>query len=402
MRSQAMYWKMTDNQKQSKSDIKKQRAALFRDVTSFKKTVRIPNLGNIGTWRVLDAGYKLSEAFNDYQIMEKCITRFLDIYPVDTLVDFGLRNPFKLIETFGQGSYYYNDQSGIVAMRPMELCSHEELKEIIEDPQKFFWEKALPRKYSNLSDKTLLDWQQVYDEDISKNKYSDHIHKLMQDTYYLPLIAPPRTNPPIVGIEMLFSVLRGIKGFSYDIKKDPVLVKTCIEKLNETTWNPVIKSLNMETSCPDIDYCFDASLMLLAQSVISPKQFEYLYFPYIKQMIELLISKNKNIRIVMEGNSLPFFDFFAEYPKGTVALNTENDDLVNIRRKYPQIALIGGMKTTTLALCSKEECIYYARRLIDDLGEGYIFSTDKFVFYAQDAKAENLKEVFRFVRNYNL
>ena len=55
-------------------DLRLYRAKLFRDASSLeRKPDRIPHMSFFVTWKILDAGYRLSEAMNDYEIMEKVV-----------------------------------------------------------------------------------------------------------------------------------------------------------------------------------------------------------------------------------------------------------------------------------------------------------------------------------------
>ncbi len=61
---------------------------------------------------------------------------------------------------------------------------------------------------------------------------------------------------------------------------------------------------------------------------------------------------------------------------------------------------MGGMTTDLLGNGTKQQCIDYAKKLIDELGDGFIFSTNKMVSFRNDCKRENLLAVTDFVRNY--
>ena len=60
------------------------------------------------------------------------------------------------------------------------------------------------------------------------------------------------------------------------------------------------------------------------------------------------------------------------------------------------------MKNSMLGNGTKQECLDYAKRLIDELGAdgGYLFSQDKMGSYRIDANPENLKAVCDFVLDY--
>jgi hypothetical protein len=58
------------------------------------------------------------------------------------------------------------------------------------------------------------------------------------------------------------------------------------------------------------------------------------------------------------------------------------------------------MSTDLLGYRTKEQCIDYAKKLINTLGDGYVFSQDKMISFRNDAKRENVIAVNDFVRSY--
>lgn len=81
-------------------------------------------------------------------------------------------------------------------------------------------------------------------------------------------------------------------------------------------------------------------------------------------------------------------------------IHLEQDDIFEFRKKLPNIGVAGGMPTTKLGGVSSEECVSYAKELIDTLGDGYVFCQNKMVSYRNDCTRENLLAVNEFVRNY--
>ena len=127
-------------------ELKQQRIRLFRDAAAFKKTERIPYLSAAVTWKILDAGYKISEAMTDFAVMERCVRHFLDKYPVDAVMDLGIRNQFNVTEAFGPGGYYYyTDET--VGIHDHAHCTVDTLEDYLDDPVKYIWERILPEKY---------------------------------------------------------------------------------------------------------------------------------------------------------------------------------------------------------------------------------------------------------------
>lgn len=87
-------------------ELQRSRVQLFRDAANFRPVERIPYLSSAVTWKVFDAGHTLDEALTDFGVMESCVRHFLDTYPVDAMLDIGIRNQFGVTEAFGSPGYY--------------------------------------------------------------------------------------------------------------------------------------------------------------------------------------------------------------------------------------------------------------------------------------------------------
>ena len=81
----------------------KYRLGLFRDAANFKKPERVPHFCNVVTWKIFDAGYDLTDAMSNFDVMRKCVDRFFATYPTDGVIDYGIRNQFNVTEAFGEG-----------------------------------------------------------------------------------------------------------------------------------------------------------------------------------------------------------------------------------------------------------------------------------------------------------
>ena len=148
-------------------ELKQHRIQLFRDCAAWRKPERVPFLANIVTWKIIDSGYKFSEALHDYDIMSKCVTNFLDKYNVDVLTDTGVRNPMRIPEAIGESYYYVNDEAEALGVHAYSLCEKQELAELAQDTDKFVWEKMLPRKFPNFQHLKKEDFQRALDEQLA-------------------------------------------------------------------------------------------------------------------------------------------------------------------------------------------------------------------------------------------
>jgi hypothetical protein len=200
-----------------------------------------------------------------------------------------------------------------------------------------------------------------------------------------------------VPFETLFNTLRGMKEVSLDVRKRKQEMKEAMDAMFEASW-PIV-----ERAVKDDDltgYMCSINVGFLAHSVLSVDQFGELYWPYVKRILDALIANNKALFIFGESHMLRLAEFFEDVPKGHILYHIEQDDIFAVRKRLPNLALAGGMPTELLGRGTKQECIDYARHLIDTLGDGFVMSQNKMMSFRKDATRENVIAVNDFARNY--
>lgn len=385
-------------------ELEKYRLKLIRDASSMQvKPERVPHVSFFVTWKILDSQYKLSEAMNDYSIMEKVVRQHQEKYGFDAIFEYGGRNAIRIPAALGGTSYIVNDEAGTVSYLDKALAEREELDELIADPKKFFWEKGMAKKYPCWADGTVKvnDVQKAVDEQMAFIKYHMGITKLMKDEYGVPLFTCPTNGFTYCGLDFLFNTIRGIRGLSLDMRKDPTKVEAAIDALNELYFNPGLEALR-KSAGPNPDYCFDYDITMLCHTILNPKQFERFLWPNLKAVLDLLAEKKLTVRLFFEGSSSRFWDYLKDYPKGIITMHPEQDDVFELRKQLPNCAILGGMPVSLLGNGTAKECVDYTKRLCDELGHdgGFILCQDKMVSFRNDAKPENVKAVCDFVREY--
>ena len=384
-------------------ELQKSRARLFRDTANFVKTDRIPHFANVVTWKVFDAGYTLDQAMTHFDVMEKTVTRFLDNYPVDAILDVGIRNQFNVTEAFGtEGYYYYTPE--VLGVRDHAHCTPDTLSDYMDDPIRYAWEVILPEKYGDAwAEKDRETWKKTFKEYIRYVFFILHMAGVMKK-YGLPSLAPnnPMSGTIIPGMEILMSDLLGIQQLSIAMRRCPEKLDDFIARWEKEKLDPVIeKTLNSEGPQTE-KYCFDASILMLAHNIMNKKQFERFYWPKFSELLGAYRDKKMNVRIFAEGTILSYADYFADFPRGALTFHLEQDDPFAFRAALPNAGIMGGMTTDLLSNGTEAECTAYAEKLCTELGGqgGYIFSENKMLSYRNDARRENLLAVCRFVSDY--
>ena len=379
-----------------------ERAGLFRDQSAFRATERIPHFASAVTWKIFDAGHTIDEAITDHELMEKCVRHFLDKYFVDGLIDTGIRNQFEVMKAFGSDGYYYYTPE-VVGVHDHHYCKVDELMEYLDDPVKYAWTKILPEKYGDEWGKKSLDtWKKTFKEYVSYTMFVIHMAGV-SGSYGIPVTAPnnPSKDPIDFGMEVLMANLLGMKELSLALRRNTDKIEEFVREFDRQHIDPVIaKALGKG---PNLKYCWDASTMMLVHNILSPAQFETLYYPSLKKLYDAYESKDMHVRVFAEGRVLGFKDYFNDYKKGTLTFHVEQDDPFEFRKEMPSVALMGGLSTVMLAEGSPEECVAQAKKLCDELGGGgLIVSENKMMSYRNDCNSENYLAVCNFLKDYRL
>ncbi|MPW26720.1 hypothetical protein GC105_13070 [Alkalibaculum sp. M08DMB] len=372
-----------------------ERLQLFRDTVQMKKTNKIPNVSNFWTWKILDSEYKLSEAMLDWDKMFKLVCDFQERYNFDAHMDLGTRNPIAMINPLGEHFYQIDDEKEIINVDDITIMNGDEYDELKTNPTKFYWTKALPRRYPNI---TIENLKKSMFEFGAFNNYSENISNIFREKYQSPLILDRRFIL-MFGFDMLFNFLRGMKELSSDLRRHKSEMLEVLDVMYEMSLAPTLKAAMLADTS---DIPFDTSSVILGHSILNVKQFEELYWPTFKKVFDNLAENGKTMYLFCESEMMRFYEFFQEVPKGCLAIHLEQDNIFDMRKKLPNICFVGGMTTDLLGNGTPDQCVNYAKRLIDELGQdgGYIFSQNKMMSFRNDCKRENLLAVNEVVRNY--
>jgi hypothetical protein len=380
-------------------DKMQERIQIIRDAVSFKKTARIPTISNYWTYMSLDAGHKLSEALYDYGMLHDDIIRFHKKYSFDAYHYLGARNPFRVTDAVDGNKYTIDDERGAFNIDDYEVMREDEYRLFAEDPFKFLWSVAVPRKCKALSRPGSFEAVQKavaeYDE---YNAFVGKTAVRMLEEFHVPQTAQGFFSAPF---EMCFNFLRGIKGLSIDMRRRPEELDIGLEAVAKFTNVWEASTAALQAPQPE-NAVFGGLTYLLGHSICSPKQFEKYFWPLLKHWADLCAKTGKKLLIFSEAQMLSFADFFQDLPKGAVCIQMEQDDVFEARKRLPNIAICGGMTAVSLGQKTKAECIELAKRLVNEVGQdgGFIMAQNKMMTYANDAKPENILAVQEFCATY--
>ena len=385
------------------------RRMYFQDAMSFHPgQTYVPNLSFYVTWKVYDSDLhcKLSEALLDYDLMAKLTNEFEERYGFDTFIEYSNRNQWRITTLAGSSVYKVDDDAWSIQVKDFPTVNDDEMMEFAANPQKFQWEKVLPRKYPKLAAGVELDFfKQLQQEFGAFMAFTQRMPKELLENYGMPICMDYKGPMVFCPGETIFSHYRGIKNFSLDMRRhkaelhammDAMMPPAAIEGVKAAWKN--IDNKHTQTGL------FDGDSVLLCHTVMNPKQFEEFYWPYLKVNYDILQEHpGISIRCFTEGSANLILDRLNDYRKGMIFLHLDVDDVYEIRQKCPQAGIIGGMDTHMLGYGTKEECLKRTEALVKDFSVdgGYVFSENRLVSYPFDSNRENLLAVCNWLKEYN-
>lgn len=376
------------------------RKKLIQDALEFRKGDRIPHLSNFVFWPIHHYGYKLTEACRNWDIMETIQRRFMEEFPFDQVRPLSgtLCNPPAMLDGIGEGFNIFDDEAGAVSIRDFRLLEAEEYEAFLEDKNRCEWERLLPRKFPAWNSLKVKDLISPIEEFIKFSAHSQKMTDVAREEFGIPQICSMLGGMP--GVEQMFCVYVGMKGMSLDLRRRKETVKQICDMLEQNT-DQVIRQIEADDPNEEKS-AFTIMISILSQVFLNPKQWDEFYWPRLKKLLDAVCRSGKTAYIFVEGKIDRFYSYFKDFPAGHIAMHLEQDDIMEARRQLPDLCLVGGMPSSVLASAQPDECIQYAKKLIEELGTGggYIISQDKMMSYYRDAKPENVKAVCNYLQEF--
>ncbi len=359
-----------------------ERRRLFRDAVEFGKTDRVPRVSNAWTWKIADSDLRprLSEALSDYSVMERAVREHHERYAFDTYIDLGVRNNYNVSKALGYAQHVIDDEHFRITAVDQVTIGDDDFDEYIKDPNMFVWTRVGPMFFKDL---TYADIEKAVKANFEYVDYVVKIQKTMVEEYGVPLLGKTVALHPL---ESILNAGRGIKNISVDLRRRPEKLMAITNVKAPAIYDTV--SRNLDT--PSDNYAFDLRITMLMHSLTNAKQFETVYWPFIRNVINIGLEKKKKIFLFVEASIMRLAEYFDDFPKGYIAMLNEMDDIFELRKRFSNMALCGGMDIDMLQYGTAEECRERVRYLLENMGPGYIYGQNKMMSFRTDGRRENM------------
>lgn len=373
------------------------RLQLFKDCMNLKTPKKIPFYSNFYSWKVFDSdrGYKLSECLSDYSKMEQVVREFHERYHFDTYQELGTRVMYTPFDELGSRYMVVDDDIGSIQYTEHAPMNGDEYPDFANQRKELYYKMFL-RRFPELTYSKMAAAIQKF---LEYGDFVRHMNRVFTEEYACPPISNLENTAGTLfsPFDIFFQFYRGVQGASLDMRKH----KGDMLKALDAFYNDdLVSRLESNLSTDNSNYVCDVRIGMLAHSILNPKQFDEFYWPYIERMINCIVKSGKTVCLSVQSFIGRFADYFKNIPKGHAILQFEMDDPFELRKKLPNICLAGGMKSSMLGHGTPKENVEYVKRLINEMGPGFILCQDKFMAYRNDCKRENLLAVAEFVHNY--
>ncbi len=381
-----------------KEQIKKlfdERTARFITASNLQEPDYVPILSQINAYAIGYAGHTTWEVFEDYDLERECYTKANTDFYFDGILMFGLNHPFKAYFDIGSPTYMVAENGVTIQHKESSTMQTDEYDEFIADPIKFIANKVGGRKIQGLN----ADYPQSYQAlekllgKISEFKGNGAYNKkYVQEELGFPIISSRSAPNPC---DNFFDFIRGFTGTLTDMRRDISKVEKAVAALT-----PYYEKSIPSAQEPQFPWLLSTAHIA---PFLSKKQFERLYWPYMKRCVEAAYNCGTKYICFMEGVWKQHYDLFDELPKGAYIAALESDDIFEFKKRFgDRITIAGGMPQGMLKYSSVQDCIDYTKKVYDACapGGGFIFTLDKAIVDPEDVNAETFRAVNEFAHEY--
>lgn len=380
-------------------ELLKKRQKMIDDVVNFVPQNPTPIMENLFKWRLLDTEMDPKptpwEFLTNMDLMEKAVREHQERYNPDFSCDWGVRNNILLTVALGQSQQHTvtdKDQGTIQTLDVDVFGEPEVMLEYAADPVKYAWTKGAQRLFPE--GLTFGQIQDACNAVKTFNDYRTHINKVMNEEYGSP---SPTISVSVAPLENVGMYYRGLKNFSVDMRRKPAL----FDEFNEMMAPGFLT--NVENGCKTDrgNFAFNDWTVLLVHTLMSNKQFErFLWKPYYGPLYEILAKYKRTSWTFIEGSGLRLADYYNEVPRGVICCYFELDDPFEMRKAMPNVAFAYYPQHYLSDMHTPEEAVDMAKKLVEGMGPGYMYCTNKMIEAANDQKRENVLAVYNYLRNH--
>lgn len=425
-------WMSTENREFDTPEAEekyRRRAQRVKDIVELKKPDRVPVLPWIGGYFAMYAGYTPYDIMYDAHAYSDAWTTFNEDFKPDYLVFAGNSNPGEALETLDYKVYRWpghglNEKTSFQCVEE-EYMHADEYDELIADPERYYWNRYMPRAFGALQGWGMLpsffatmelpmipafviptgipDVQASFKALLEAGEkalaYTTVVAEgeaKLQARLGMPLLPGGFTKAPF---DIIGDTLRGTRGIMLDRYRRPEKVLEACERLV-----PIAIQMAVETATGQDNPFVFIPLHKGADSFMSRDDFRTFYWPTFKAVILGLVEQGLVPYQLVEGAYNKRLDIIRDpdIPAGTTYWSFDQTDMKAAKEALGGWACIAGnVPSSMLHSGTPEQVEAYVKELIDTAGQdgGYAVSNGAVL---EHAKPENLQAMFDTPKSYGV
>lgn len=199
-------------------------------------------------------------------------------------------------------------------------------------------------------------------------------------------------------LDILGDKLRGYYGLTQDLLEQPEKVLRACRALMPHLCHVALTSADPERGVPITIWLHRGCVPF-----ITPEQFETVFWPTLRPILDSLCSHGYQVLIYAEGNWDAHLEAFAELPASSVIFHIDRSDLEKAHRALGhKFCLSGGLPNTLLARGSRQQVRDACKRIIDVAAADGGYIMDASAIIQNDADIDNVREMTDFTREYGV
>lgn len=378
----------------------KERISRIKSAVALKEHDKVPIVGNLGFWPVKhQKKYTMQEAFYSVEVFRDSYEYALSKWDQwDALIGSVQANGPRLnaigskryiipgIQISPYSDYQHPDHT---------LMTADDYDKFIEDPIKFQYEEILPKICSQIKPESLYTTVKAVAKAINySNELKEETAKCWSDweeKYSIPLLAK---NVFLTPIDWIADSLRGFNQGLIDVKIRPDKIKAAGDALLPYILNVTLQNVPAGTDFP---FLYNPQHV---SPFISPKDYEKVYWPSFKKMVDIMTERGHTVWTVFEGAQDQHLERLQDLPHGRFVAHFEGTDLKKAKWYLGgKICIAGGMPNSLLAKGTPADVEAQAKSVLKLFGDepGFIMAADGGL---NAAKPENIDAWLKTVEEY--
>jgi uroporphyrinogen-III decarboxylase len=198
--------------------------------------------------------------------------------------------------------------------------------------------------------------------------------------------------------DTLGDTLRGTKGIMMDMYRQPAKIHAAMDKIADLQIEASIAAANASRSLMIV-----FPLHKGADGWMSEKQFDELYWPSLKRVVDALINEGILVNLFAEGSFDTRIERVNQFPKGTVHWMFDRTDMAKAKSSLGKdCSISGNVPASLLVAGTTREVKDYCKNLIDTCAPGGGYLLQSGTAGVDEAKLENLRAMWEAAVEYGV